>query len=216
MKILNLQTVLLVGGLGLFCDESHAAIIISIDMDPNTAGIQSTRTSSVGDTFTANLVFDLGASYPAGLSGYSVRVRFDTVELSLNGSPAATESGPAGWINLTAGVDYETETLPSPNSGLGELNTFESATFGAGINSGSFIAGSIMFSVASVSDDGLADIFPHFGAGDGLWDGSGTKIDSLTATLNSGAVVPEPQTYGLCAGLGLLGWAAYRRWRRAV
>ena len=215
MKTINLQTVLLVGGLGLVCGETNAAITISIDMDTSTAGIQSTRTASVGDTFSANLVFDLGASFPTGLSAYGVTVRFDTVELSLNG--ASTESGPTGWLNLTVGVDHETETLAPPNSSLGELNNFEAYTLGLALTSGSFIAGTINFTVASVLSDGLADVIPgNYGGADGLGDKDYATIDFSTVTINPGYVVPEPQAYALCAGLGLLGWASYRRRRRVV
>ena len=42
----------------------------------------------------------------------------------------------------------------------------------------------------------------------------GTMFDSIDNIKVNGDVVPEPQEYALLAGLGLVAFAAYRRFRK--
>ena len=175
----------IIGGLTSFfgcMTAASAAVIVDVDMDIVTPGIQSTRAAAVGDSFTAALVMTVDG---LGVSSYGVSVNFDNVELALNGAPATTELLPVGFtFNFTAGVSSESQAL-------GEVRTFEAATLGSGPASTSFTIGTIAYTVTAVSDNGIADIAPGlFNVGiDGIFDNlSGVA----PTTFNPGYVIPEP------------------------
>ena len=75
-----------------------AIVTVSVDMDTVTPGIQNSRTATVGQAITVELVMDVGAE---GVSSYGISVNFDNAEFSLNGAPATTELTPAFklWVN---------------------------------------------------------------------------------------------------------------------
>ena len=170
-----------------------AQVTIDVDMDTITPGIQTTR-STLGP-FTAALVMTVG---PGGVSSYGLSLLFDNTELSLVGVTPATELLPAGFaFNITPGV-------ASFSQALGQVYTFEAATFGLGPASTSFTFGLINYTVTSIVNDGIADISPGlFNIGiDGLFDNAGLPV---VPTLNPGFVVPEPNA----AALFLCGTAAF-------
>jgi hypothetical protein len=180
-----------------------AAVTVDVDMDTATPGIQSSRTAAVNDTFSIALVMTADA---AGVSSYFVSVNFDPIELTLNGAPASTELLPAGFtFNFNAGVNSESQAL-------GQVLTFEAATFGLGPVSSSFTIGTIDYKVASVLNDGLADITPGLfnGGVDGIFDNASGDLGP-GAVFNPGYVVPEPAgAMLLLMGTGFL-CAARRR-----
>lgn len=181
---------------------------IAVDMDPGTAGIQSSWLASPGDSITVALVLDLGVSFPAGLSSYGFSVRHDTGELDVTG---ASEGVFPGLANLTTGLETVSDDYPA-SSGFGEVNTFEGFTFGAGPTSGSAVVGTITYTVSSVADDGLADVVPalwNVGV-DGLYDNSGSDA-SGSFSFSPGYVVPEPREFALVAGLICVAAAWVRR-----
>jgi hypothetical protein len=180
-----------------------AAVSFSVDMDLGTAGIQNTRAASPGDIFSVGLVLSVDA---AGVSSYGVSVNFDNTELSLNGSPASTELLPAGLtFNITPGVASESQPL-------GQVRTFEAATFGLGPVSTSFTVGTISYKALVPVSDGLADVsLGFFNTGiDGYFDNAGNPV---VPTFNPGylVVVPEPSIMALLFGGTLSLWLARRR-----
>ncbi len=178
-----------------------AAVMVEVDMDDITPGIQSTRSSS--SPFTATLWMTADAS---GVSSYAVSVLFDNTELMLDGGSAATEFLPAGFaFNFSIGVASESNGI-TPNSPAGSVNSFEAATFGPGPVSSLFPIGTIKFKVLSVVDDGSPDVsIGLFNGGvDGISDSVGGDL-APTAIYVAGRVVPEPGSVALLlAGAGAL------------
>ena len=178
-----------------------AAVMIEVDMDDITPGIQSTRSSSALFTATLWMTAD-----PAGVSSYSVSVLFDNTELMLDGSPAASEFLPVGFaFNFTPGVASESNGI-TPNSPAGSVNSFEAATFGPGPVSSLFPIGTIKFKVLSIVNDGSPDVsIGLFNGGiDGISDSGGGDL-APTAIYVAGRVVPEPGSIALLlAGMGTL------------
>jgi len=200
---------------GLCTQSTYAQLVISVDMDTSALGIQSSRAAVPGDTFDVGIVFDL-AGHVGGVSSYGVSLQFNNAELVLNppapATTAALETLPAGFtFNITPGVAAASDNI---GGGLGQVSTFEAATFGSGPTTGSFTVGTVAFKVLSPITAAGIDITPGlFNAGfDGLFDNASAGISSLT--LVGGSVVPEPSTYGAIAGGLLLGWASLRRIRR--
>ena len=193
-------------------------LVISMDMDTAMAGIQSSRTASPGDIFDVGLVFDLtGAA--GGLSSYGVSVQFKNAKLTLNGVPvtsAATEPLPVGYsFNISPGVSGAANDI---GGGIGNVLTFEAATFGLGPSAGTFTAGLISFKVSGPPALGGVDITPGlFNTGvDGLFDNSSAALSSVVFNSGSLSVVPESTGIGVTfAGL-LLTWGVYRRCRTRI
>ena len=177
-------------GLLAWATDGSAAVVISVDMDPGTVGIQPVRVASAGDLFTADLIMTVGAE---GVSSYSVSANFDIVELSLDGSPAA--SYPALPGGLSPG------TAPVEDNALGKAWSFNAFTAGVGPSLTSFVFGSIKFKVVTPVTDLSEDVTPGFfnlpGALDSMFDNGGNPIAPtfVGGTVN---VVPEP------AGMALL------------
>jgi hypothetical protein len=188
----------------------RSQITVSVDMDPGTLGIQNTWTPVVGSPFLADLIVTVGAG---GVSSYGISFRFDRSELSLNGSPAATEALPTGMtVNLTPGV-LEEDNVDGGDGDPAEVLWFEASTLGTGPASTSFSIGTISFNVVSMVDDGIADITPgFFSLLDGAFDNAGNPV---MPTFNVAHVVPEPSTVALLATGSLMGllWVSRRRSR---
>lgn len=188
-------------GLLAWATDGSAAVVISVDMDTSLVGIQSVRLASAGDTFTAALVMTVGAE---GVSSYSVSANFDTVELTLDGSPAA--SYPALPGGLSAG------TAPVEDNALGKAWSFNAFTAGTGPSLTSFTFGLIKFKVVTPITDLSEDVTPGFfnlpGALDSMFDNAGLPI---APTFVGGSVnVPEPGTFACLAG-GLVALSLRRR-----
>ena len=210
----TLSRTLKLGGMGLLVAlSSHnasAQLLIAADMDMATPGIQSIRSASAGEIFDVGIVFDL-TSHVGGVSAYGVSARFDNTELNFSGVTPSTEMLPLGFVlNFTPGTSAEVADI---GGGLGEVRTFEAATFGTGPVAGSFLAGTIKFTVPSVAVDAIPDVtLGLFNVGiDGLSANGGLPIASVT--FSPGYVVPEPGETALVAGGLLLGVAAFR-WSR--
>ncbi|MBK9138230.1 MAG: hypothetical protein IPM17_05615 [Verrucomicrobia bacterium] len=91
-------------------------------------------------------------------------------------------------------------------------------SYGASIGSGSLTGASgtltgISLDLSGPAYQGLSSITFRIGLSDGN-NGANNSIRVDNLTLN-GAVVPEPHEYAAMAGLGLLGFAVWRRARRA-
>ncbi len=155
------------------------AITISVDMDPATPGIQSIRAASTGDTFTAGIVMSVDS---AGVSSYGISVLFDSTELMLNGSPAATELLPTNLTyNLSTGVALESSS---------NVYTFEAVTLGTGPMNTNFLIGTIAFRIKTPTNDNLPDMtLGLYNTGvDGVYDNAGNAV---APTFNSGLLTPR-------------------------
>lgn len=198
----------LVGAVGAALASSAVqAQILSVDMDPLTAGIQNTLTAAAGQNISVDVVLLPGA---AGVSSYSVSVQFDNTELSHTG---AIEPLPAGYaFNLLAGTGLTPNVVP----GVDELSSFDAGTFGAGpAGPPPFVIGTINFTVGVPANDGLPDVTPGFFLGgiDAMFDNAGAAVAPV---INPGFLVPEPGViYGAALLLGFAAFRGYRRSRKA-
>jgi cysteine-rich repeat protein len=167
----------------------QSAILVSIDLDPDTAGIQTQREVASGGSLVANIVVQTDAG---GLSSYAISAQFDSVEVDLSGVPAATEFLPTGFdANLTStGVESETE---DNGTGTGQVLTFEAVAYASGPVSSTFIAGEINFTVTSPDDSAVLDVDSGFFnlAIDGAFDNAGQP-----ATLSFAGAFVDPQICG--------------------
>lgn len=145
-----------------------ASVTVSVDMDPGTPGIQNSLQALPGQNLTVDLVIAVDA---AGVSSYSISLNSDTVELSLNGAPAAANNSvlPGGLTSLAA---------PSESRALGQVHSFNGATLGIGPVSTSFVIGSIAFTAPMPATDSSLDLTPGFFQPliDGMFDNAGLPV----------------------------------------
>jgi hypothetical protein len=208
--------------------RAPAGVVVYIDADPSTAaglggtGIESTRTVTAGQNITVDVVIELETAADS-LSIYGATVRFDNLELELNGAP--TENDPA-LVDLgnplspfiTGGLSATDDRPPSGKTGTddGEVGSFEAWHVSlSAVGPRIWVAGSIPLTVLTPLDDGVVDVRPGVFTGlDGLYN-SATLL--VTGTFNGATLVPEPSVFaGLAVTLGLCGLGIYWRRRHAV
>jgi len=204
-RILNWQAL---GALGaVLAGAAVQAQVLSVDMDPLTAGIQNSLTAAAGQNISVDVVLLPGA---AGVSSYSVSVQFDNAELSHTG---ANEPLPAGFaFNLFGGTGLTPNVVP----GVDQVSSFDAGTLGMGLaGPPPFVIGTISFTVGVPANDGLADVTPGFFLGgiDAMFDNAGAAVAPV---INSGFLIPEPGViYGAALLLGFAAVHGYRRSRKA-
>ncbi len=91
----------------LLAHQARADFVVSIDADPLTDGIQSSRVVGIGENFTVDIIGSIDGLNLAGnpsaatsVSSYAVSVQYDTVPLNTNptgSTAAATEFLPPGF-----------------------------------------------------------------------------------------------------------------------
>ncbi len=138
-----------------FAVHGYAELMLGVDLDAATPGIQASRVFASGDTFTANLVLNLTGS--TSLSAYQFSIGFDRTEISF---VSRTETAPAGFGFV------ETDTTNPNNLGTpgseGRLFRFGADT-GAGplAPAGPFVVATATFTVnQAVGGPSDIDIFP--------------------------------------------------------
>ncbi|MDZ4851027.1 MAG: PEP-CTERM sorting domain-containing protein [Pirellulaceae bacterium] len=197
--------------------ECRADVIVSVDLDPVTAGIQNNLPYTVGQTVTANIVMSLTGS--TALSFYQFSVGFDRNELTF---VSRTESLPPGF----GFVETDTRNLDNlgSNPAQAQLYLFGADT-GAGPVApfGPFVVATATFQVNSpIGGSGDIDIFPYKNAtapfeDDFLSNGTFAPIPDGQLFFNGAAItpnaVPEPTSLSML-GLGLLTVSVCRRKRK--
>lgn len=196
----------LIGFVGL-APPASAGIVLSVDLDAGSAGIQSSRAYIAGETVQANFVLELTA--PTRISQYSFSVRYDAAELTVV-SRSETPNNIAGW----------SETNPAlSGSAPGLLFNFDA--FGPTLvgPQGPFVVGSVTFTAhAPIGSAGELDIEvgpfnPNAGFDGFVDDGnppmfvSNNDISYRTASVNA---VPEPSLMSL-GGCALVASLTLRR-----
>jgi hypothetical protein len=166
-----------VGSLFTAIPAAPAALMVSVDMDTATPGIQSSISVLPGAALSVDLWATVDA---AGLSSFSISSVFDTTELSLN--------PPGGLAPFVA---------PMENNALGQVYSFNAGTFGAGPVSTSFVFGSISFTAPTPVTNGANDVsvgyFNAPGLVDDAFDNAGISLAPGTVFVGGKVdVIPEP------------------------
>lgn len=194
---------------------SASALVIGVDMDPATAGIQSTLTIDVGDPFSVDVVIE-DATTP--ITSFGFTLNFDPAVLTATGVASggflATATGGAPFVlPATSAITSDTvefaefainlapiPTIPFGATGDGVLAqiTFDAVAAGA-----SSLSLSDLVIVGSVFDATL----PGFGPGELTPD----TVGSGEATVRTGTgQAPAPGVILLVA-VGLLGLGTFTR-----
>lgn len=205
-----MRTKFIAGFVSLFTTltVAPAAVVVSVDMDTVTPGIQSSITVVPGTAFSVDLWITVDA---LGLSSFSISAVFDTSELSLSppAGPAASQPALPGGLTPFA--------PPTESNALGHVYSFNGGTFGPGPASTSFIFGSISFTAPTPITDASNDVSVGYFNFPGIIDDASTSggASLLGATTFTGGkvnVVPEPASAVLLlAGAGMLSAGRCRR-----
>ncbi len=182
---------LLVGG-----TTASALPIISVDMDPTTAGIQSSLIVTPTTTFDVDVIIT-GVDATSPLNGFEFDLDFDSAVLS------ATSVVDGGFL-LAPAIVLQNDVTP-PDVMFAAVTLLPAGAVGSGILASiTFDAIGIGSSVLDLNDAILAAPFGIPIPLDGINDG----------TINvAAASVPEP-TAGLLLALGLIALLACSRRRR--
>ncbi len=187
MRVLNVLGVI---ALGCYAPTASAGIVLSVDLDPLTAGIQSSRAYGAGNTVQANFVLELTA--PTRISAYNFSVRFDTSELAFV-SRAEAPGTIAGWSEIRLNSMGSSNGLQIEFDAQGPTLTGPQGPF--------VVASAIFTAVAPSGSAGELDIevgpFNPTGGIDGFIDETfvtfvpNDQINYQSASVN---VVPEPSS----------------------
>lgn len=169
----------------------HALPMLSIDVDPGAAGIQSARTVSVGSLFTIDVRID-GVT---GLFAYDIDVSHDSAVLTATGAPE-------GPFLASGGATFFDATPGTPVNAVGVLLGFVPGV------SGSAVLYSIQYTTLAVGVSSLDFTFMD------LLD---DEFETIVPTLAGGRIsvveqVPLPSTLlALAAGFAALAPVGRRR-----
>jgi len=103
--------------------SAHSIPIVSVDMDPSTAGIQNQRTVTAGDTFDVDIVI-ADVIPPDPLTGFEVELRFD-------GALLRALSAATGDFLPTPTFELE-NTISASTVSLASISTVLSGALGGG------------------------------------------------------------------------------------
>ena len=229
MKINQWIAMALTALVGIYAHTANAALIFSVDLDPNTTVIESTRTVTEGDVFTVDFtvtgdgttlfdlfVFDIlyndaGAVLGSGPTGPRAG-SIASIAHAPNGARDRFSGNPVGPGSLLSfGPSFPLPPGFANQTGVGifTIPFFESATPGLPLRPGEivdlfsldFVASAVGTSTISGQGD-FFDILPGFPVPSDIANGQ--------VTVQSAASVPEPSTI-LLFSLGILGLIGYAR-----
>lgn len=210
---------------------AKATVVISIDMDPGTAGIQDSLIIPAGstDNFTVNIVGTFSNNLE--VSYFSFTVRLDDQELDFI---SRTRNNVAGLSPFSSGTPQVPGSGYAPMGGGPHLDIqgFDAIDFnnGSSIPDGTYILGTLTLKPTAVDNflqTQLVDILPGLfnnpgtaGTADGVDGFAGPDfnfLDSSGFTFNGGKIsaVPEPSSM-VALGVIAVGGAVVRHRRRKV
>lgn len=195
--------------------SATAEVTFSIDLDPDTPGIQAQRTVALNQPFDAYLVLTIAED--TSISGYSTTVRFDASNFSVI-SIESPRSLPAGWFGIgipEVRSPIEASDVRFPGD-VGQIELLSAGVFGdSGLLGSGFSAAvaKITLLAESLTDGESLSLLPGF-FNEGI-DGieSDPEVPAQRISFHGATItaVPEP---GSMAGLALLvigGVVAHRR-----
>lgn len=205
MKLLLKLATIIYGALTalLFCRATQADIIFSIDVDPDTPGIQDMRTVFASATFQATFLLELTGT--STLDSYRTSVQFDS-------------AGFANPIGMTTPVPNYSPQVGTLFLMFDVIGPFEASAdlIGQGFTapSGPFVIGTIGFTAKnSIGSFSIQPIEVT------LLDGSfDNNFNQLTPVFNGATItitaVPEPSSLSII-GVVFCGCYIFRRVRRS-
>ncbi len=175
----------------LVASLAHADVILSIDLDLSTNGVQNTITATNGGNFQAGIVLEVNGG--STVSGYIFALGFDNPELSIANF---TPNLPGGFFSVNTAVT----TNSSPE---GTVTPIEGLTLGAPLSNFTQQIATFTIQPQNLANDGT-DIIAKFisGQGQGISNAANNPIP-LGVTAGDGGVffnggtinisaVPEP------------------------
>lgn len=144
-----------------------------------------------GSATSARVSIYTGATEPVA----GTQIGSFTTADTLTGSPATLTYTPVGTVTLTAGANYWLVVDNAAGAGFSQVTW---AREGAGDGGGQPVVGRTVVNELQNSNDDWTGT---------TTDPSGTRMPNFAIY----STVPEPHEYALVAGLGLCGFAAYRR-----
>jgi hypothetical protein len=178
--------------------RSDAGLFLSVDLDQNTAGVQSSRTFNIGDTVTASFVLNITEA-----SENLVAFNFSTQYAGLEYVSRSEQPFSTGWL------EAYTENAHSTTQAF----DFDGLTTGAE-RTGPYSAqvGTLTLKVTQAGNFNITPgVFDNF-VKEGFYNANG---DVLSVGVSGGSVnvaaVPEPSSMALLATAGIGGWVARRR-----
>lgn len=195
----------------MFVEVGRSAIVLRVDMDPATPGIQDNIVATPGTTLTTGLFMELTA--PTSLAVYNFSVQFDTNELTFQSRSETPE--------VLTGLSELDATNPN-NISTGRLFRFDGGTFSAAggptgpfgpvkVGEINFLASTPLGTATDI--DVIPGLFePSF---DSFFDNPGAEVTSQVTFFGGSvslAVIPEPTSMGLVfIGCAVASFAARRR-----
>ena len=192
-------------------DRSDAGIILSADINPGSAGVQSTVPAAIGDRITVDFIFDLNGA--STISAWQYSVRFNTTNLAF---VSREEVAPPGF-NFA-----ESDVTNANDLGNGLLfrfghDSFDGANGGPNAAFGPFRVGSVTFDVIGNAASPLGfDVSPGFfepALDTFLENGTFAEVPLADITFHGGSItaVPEPSSMALMGLIGVSGAFSTRR-----